>query len=185
VTGAGSSDDASTESGPPGSRDADLDADATLTETSDADSGGDDEAIVDADMDAACNVLGYLTTGCEAAPSCIGASEACAMTFCGCDGLLFVSGCGWASKSFVSTGIESCPGTPPDGSACPPGTDLQYTEPGCDAGPSCQRTSSPLLFGWPPAGSSICGCDEVTVTVGQQGPQAPYVSVGACASSDK
>jgi hypothetical protein len=65
------------------SRLAGLDADATLTGRSDADSGGDDEAIADTRTDAACNVLGYSTTGRDAAPSCIGASEACAMTFCG------------------------------------------------------------------------------------------------------
>lgn len=53
--------------------------------------------------------VAYATPGCGAEPTCLpdGPEDACASTFCGCDGTTFAGNCGYAPKPFASTGV--CP----------------------------------------------------------------------------
>ncbi len=48
----------------------------------------------------------YPTAGCAAAPTCLpdGPEDACASTFCGCDGKTFFGACGYSRRPFASLG---------------------------------------------------------------------------------
>lgn len=63
-----------------------------------------DAAPVDAPADAAC-VTAWEQPGCDAASTMLcGPQDACTYTFCGCNGVTFVGGCGFADKPFERYG---------------------------------------------------------------------------------
>jgi len=77
------------------------------------DAGADassDAAASDADAEVGVCGAGkheaYATPGCSAAPTCLpdGPEDACASTFCGCDGKTFLGACGHSPRPFASVG---------------------------------------------------------------------------------
>ena len=77
------------------------------TTTSEPDDSGPDgsvegasDVVLDAPSDAGC-FTAYENAGCDAASTTLcGPQDACAYTFCGCNGVTFVGGCGFADKPF-------------------------------------------------------------------------------------
>ncbi len=142
------------------------------------------ESHLDVRSEPACDPA-FTTAGCDAASVCLyGAQDACAFTFCGCDGLEFFGGCGFSDRPFlrVHNHDDWCPGATPDGGACPVGTTLLYTAPGCEAKPSCQ-TSATLnsnFFCLGKLNTRLCGCDGLTFTAVCGAGKKPYVHEGPC-----
>jgi len=77
---------------------------ADATDTSDTADSGAEAGICGAGKHPA-----YVTPGCSATPTCLpdGPEDACASTFCGCDGTTFFGACGYSPRPFVSVG--ACP----------------------------------------------------------------------------
>jgi hypothetical protein len=144
--------------------------------------------------------LYYTTAGCgtAAVAKCMSdIQDACARTFCGCDGVSFSGGCGTSERPFASAG--DCPrvvdggadgdahdskdaadtGTG-DANPCASGESLYYTTAGCgtaavakcmsDIQDACART--------------FCGCDGVTFTGGCGTSERPFSSAGDCPGKD-
>ena len=85
---------------------ADAPIDATHEASSDAAHDGDDlDARRDGAPCAPGSSLYYNAPGCSVQPVCLGdVQDACAGTFCGCDGVTFFDGCGTAQKPFAHLG---------------------------------------------------------------------------------
>jgi hypothetical protein len=162
--------------------------------------------------DAGC-VMAYETAGCGVAPVCHPAGvaeDACADTFCGCDGLTFQGACGYATKPFAHVGVCEAgdSGPHPDADATgdadaatsdadastidssttdsgPADADAA-TNDGCAGvwaytAPGCSATPTCHASGPEDAcASTFCGCDGKTFYGACGYSTKPYASAGAC-----
>lgn len=87
-----------------GDRCADAGVEPDAADTSDTSDAGAEAGICGAGKHPA-----YVAPGCSATPTCLpdGPEDACASTFCGCDGKTFFGACGDSPKPFASAG--ACP----------------------------------------------------------------------------